>query len=283
MIYQIIRRMRMEASKLQATRYLKMWGDIMKSHNTISPRGMEIKEIEDLQLLVDPRYPFMTFTSRKYNLDYFKKEMTWKLTANKYDKSIMEHAKMWAKVINPNGTFNSNYGQYWFGEQMGVWNVVMELIRDRDSRRAVIPMLNASHMTPETTDTVCTESVGFRIRTDKEGKLILNMSVHMRSSDTVYGLGTDIPTFSFLYRMVYALLSLHYNMEVGYIIITAMSSHIYSTHYDMINKILQEGVNSYVPEYMPFCNISEAMSIIAKRGKFEGQYGSLSSWMLSLI
>src|SRR5574337_749724 len=165
-----------------AKRFLEMWGRTLTYGCCIRPRGEEVREIGDLQLAVVPEYPFQSFADRKYNLDYFKKEMLWKLGANKYDESIKAHAKMWESVQNPNGTFNSNYGQYWFGEQRGFWSVIEELIRDRDSRRAVIPMLSKEHMTPETKDTVCTEAVGFRIRGD-----LLYMSVHMRSSDQVFG------------------------------------------------------------------------------------------------
>jgi thymidylate synthase len=272
---------------MQANRYLKMFETIMASKNVISPRGMEIKEVEDLQLRVNPFHPFMTFPARKYNLDYFKKEMRWKLGASKYDESIKEHAKMWANVQNPDGSFNSNYGQYWFGEQMGIFVAALELIRDHDSRRAVIPMLNASHLSPQTKDTVCTESVGFRLRKSADGRLCLNMSVHMRSSDVIFGLGTDIPTFSFLYRLLFGLIGngLGTPLHVGEIIITAMSSHIYSTHYKMVDQILKEGPLQYDSISMPFCSYpAEAMQIIASRGIYNmhnGEYPmeSLINWI----
>ena len=138
----------MYAADKQAERYLQMLERIMLKGTVVKPRGLEIREIEDLQLEVDPRYPFMTFDDRNYNVNYFKTEMIWKLTADRFNDSIKKHAKMWTQVQNPDGSFNSNYGQYWFGEQQGFWNVVSELIRDTDSRRAVIPMLNASHIGP---------------------------------------------------------------------------------------------------------------------------------------
>ena len=152
---------------------------------------------------------------------------------------------MWKKVINPDETYNSNYGQYWFGEQHGIWNVVTELIRDQWSRKAVIPMLKASHMSPQTIDTVCTECVGFKIRPGLAGKLVLNMSVHMRSSDVIFGLGTDIPTFAFLYRLVFGLLMPHYMIYKGQITVTAMSSHIYDRHFEMAINIIKGGPMNY--------------------------------------
>lgn len=230
----------------------------------LKPRGFLIREIRDAQITIHPQYPFQGFKSRKYSLDYFKAEMLWKLGASKYDDSIKAHAKMWESVQNPDKTFNSNYGQYWFGQQMGLMKAVMELIRDPDSRRASIPMLTDAHLSPETVDTVCTEAVTLHIRNNR-----LYMSVHMRSSDQIFGLGTDIPTFSVLLMLAHGLLSANYpSLQVGTITITAASSHIYERHFEMVRNILQESISDYNHIRLPQCsNIDEAMAIIAHRGK----------------
>jgi len=263
-------------AEIQARRYLNHLQNIMDHGTKIYPRGMEVREIADLQLRIDPRYPFMTFKERKYDLNYFKKEILWKLSANPYDKSIMEHAKMWGNVINPDGTFNSNYGVYWFGPQGGIWSVVTELVRDRDSRRAIIPMLSPKHTEPWVVDTVCTEVIGFRIRCDN-----LQCSVHMRSSDSIFGLGTDIGTFTFLLHLVRALIPEY--LFPGELIVTAMSSHIYSRHYDMVSKMLDGGVEEFDPVIMPECgSYDEAMYIVAKRGKMADVPDSfkLAKWLI---
>jgi thymidylate synthase len=257
--------------------FLEMFDKTMSHGHLVKPRGFTIAEVEDLQLTVSPLFPFMAFIDRKYNFEYFKKEMLWKLTANKYDQSIKQHAKMWESVQNPDGTFNSNYGQFWFGEQQGFWSVVMELLRDKDSRRAVIPMLSKEHMKPETVDTVCTESVGFRIRNGE-----LNMSIHMRSSDQIFGLGTDIPTFAFLYRLVFGVLQAeHHYLACGNMTITAMSSHIYERHFEMVADILRAGPDGYEEVEMPFCTSIEALKIIASRGKDMSNTGELGKWLVS--
>jgi thymidylate synthase len=260
----------------QINNYLSMLYNIMTKGKTISPRGLKCREIEDLQLTINPDYPFMTFKHRHYDVSYFKKEMLWKLGANKYDKSIQNHAALWSQIINPDGTYNSNYGQFFFGPGHNVWDVVTELIRDPDSRKAVIPMLAVSHMAPYVIDTVCTESVGFKIRNNE-----LNCSVHMRSSDVIFGLGTDIPTFAFLYRLVMGLLNSNLIPILGTITITAMSSHIYSRHYEMVTKILENP--EYEPFNMPYCSCSEAMKIIASRGRQDilKESGALGRWLIS--
>ena len=70
---------------------------------TVEVRGSVIREAQDLQIRIHPQYPFVDFPSRKYNIDYFKKEMLWKLTGDPFNESIKEHAKMWGSVQNTDG------------------------------------------------------------------------------------------------------------------------------------------------------------------------------------
>lgn len=245
----------------------------------VKPRGSEIREIENLQLTVHPEYPFMNFPSRKYNINYFKQEMIWKLGADPYDESIKQHAKMWESAQNSDGSFNSNYGQYWFGEQLGLHKAFNELVADRHSRRAVIPMLRAKHVGHGVNDTVCTGHITFHIRENK-----LNASVSMRSSDQIFGLGTDIPTFAVLQRMLTAMLATTYfeadeAVSIGKLTITADSSHIYDRHYAMVNKILEiEEIEESV--YMPMISTSEAFKLAACKGKVDPSWGEFSKWLM---
>ncbi len=266
--------------RLAAEQYLNYLEQIFHSKTVISPRGQEVKEVQDLQLIVLPEYPFMSFKARKYPVDYFKKEMRWYLGANKHDCTIMELASIWSLVVNPDNTFNSNYGQYWFGEQHGLWTAFLELVRDRDSRRAIIPMLRAEHLEPHVKDVVCTETVGFRIRDDQ-----LSMWVHMRSSDAIYGLGTDIPAFAFVFRLMYAMLEMvGISLTPGNIMITAASAHIYAKHYDMVQQILTDSVGGYESIGMPWCSGAEALQLIAQRGKGVSMpfMGELSQWLYGI-
>lgn len=253
-----------------------MFDRTMNDGLTVSPRGQAIKEVEDLQFTIDPLRPFMNFEHRKLNINYFKKEMMWKLKGDRFDDSICQHAKMWASVKNDDGSFNSNYGQYWFGEQRGLYKAIEELRNDEHSRRSIIPMLNDSHIGPHVKDTVCTEAVSFRIRNGQ-----LNMSVHMRSSDQIFGLGTDLPTFAFLYRLAYALLRLEYHtLSIGTMTVTAMSSHIYDRHWEMVNRILKDPKVA-VCDMMPLANAAEAALLMSCEGMVSEKWGPLSAWLLS--
>jgi thymidylate synthase len=236
----------------------------MVDGHEIAPRGLVIKEMLNPTLDIHPEFPFQTFRSRNYNIEYFKKEMLWKLGASKFDDSIKAHAKMWESVQNPDGSFNSNYGQYWFGQQMGLMKAVLELIRDKDSRRASIPMLTDAHLSPETTDTVCTEAVTFHIRAN-----LLLTTVHMRSSDQIFGLGTDLPTFSVLAHLALGLLRPYYGgLGLGPMTVVAASSHIYSRHFRIVEDILEEDIDTCPTIQLPMVNsAAEALAIIAHRGK----------------
>lgn len=242
----------------------------------LTARGSTFKEIEGYQLILYSKYPFMMFPSRKYNIDYFKKEFIWKLTGDPFNESIKEHAKMWESVQNTDGSFNSNYGQYWFGEQLGLHKAFNELIVDRQTRRATIPMLSAKHIGHGVNDSVCTGHITFHIRKDIE----LNALVSMRSSDQIFGLGTDIPTFAALHRMLLGMLqSVYPELVLGKIIITADSSHIYSRHYSMVESIIENNETIGLYE-MPLIGAAEAFKLAACKGNVDPSWGEFSKWLV---
>ncbi len=248
----------------------------MKMGEELTTRGSTFKELESYQLAIFSKYPFMMFPSRKYNIDYFKKEFIWKLTGDPFNDSIKQHAKMWESVQNTNGTFNSNYGQYWFGEQLGLHKAFNELIIDRDTRRATIPMLSAKHIGHGVNDSVCTGHITFHIRKGNE----LNALVSMRSSDQIFGLGTDIPTFAALHRMLLGMLqSIYPELVLGKIIITADSSHIYSRHYSMVESIIENNETIGLYE-MPLIEAAEAFSLAACKGNVDPSWGEFSKWLV---
>lgn len=259
-----------------AQAFRHMFEVTIKNGLELVARGSTFTELECFQLAVHSKYPFMTFPSRKYNIDYFKKEFIWKLTGDPFNDSIKQHAKMWESVQNTNGTFNSNYGQYWFGEQLGLHKAFNELIVDKSTRRATIPMLSAKHIGHGVNDTVCTGHITFHIRKGNE----LNALVSMRSSDQIFGLGTDIPTFAALHRMLLGMLqSVYPELVLGKIIITADSSHIYSRHYSMVESIIEN--NEIIGLYeMPLIEAAEAFKLAACKGKVDPSWGEFSKWLV---
>lgn len=251
--------------------------NVVKFGDVVKPRGSEIKELRNTTMTVDPIYPFQGFKARKYNVNYFVEEMRWMLRASRFDDSIKAHAKMWESVQNQDGSYNSNYGVFWFGPQMGLMKVVLELIRDKDSRRAVIPMLRDEHLAPEMNDIVCTEAMIFHIR-----EATLHATVHMRSSDIIFGIGTDIPTFSVAQLLAYGLLRPNYpSLKIGMLTLQVASSHLYSRHYKMADNILSEDSHLYETlGELSAPSIDEAMRIIADRGRVKDDVPTPISWRL---
>lgn len=137
-------------------------------------------------------------------------------------------------------------------------------------------MLSAKHIGHGVNDTVCTGHITFKIRQNA-----LTMSVSMRSSDQIFGLGTDIPTFAVLYRMMLAMLKIKYpGIVMGLMCITADSSHIYERHFEMVDKIIdgKETIESMIE--MPLMSAAEAFSLAACKGIVDPSWGEFSKWLV---
>lgn len=214
--------------------FREIYKSVVESKQECFPRGLKIKEIENFSYVFPPFVRFVNFEERKLKLDYIKKEFLWYLKGNKFDTSIVEHAKMWKDFINEDGTINSNYGQYLFGELNQFQYAIDCLIKDKDSRRAIIMILQPYHLlNPSMKEIPCTYGIGFRIRDEK-----LNMSVKMRSQDAWFGFGSDIPCFSFIHEMAYCLLKEKYvNLQYGNYHHSVDSFHVYEKHFDKAKKI----------------------------------------------
>ena len=221
-------------------------------------RNQTYMELDYFQGIIDN--PWSMYPSRKYNIDYFKREFQWYLGADPYDHRIAKFAKMWGKIIQPDGQIFSNYGFYWFGPQKGMEWVIDTLHKDPDSRQAYIPMCNYNHIYRGNPDVVCTKGIQFKIRNG----IYLDMHVSMRSSDAIYGLGTDLPCFYFLWMMIASELC----MREGRFVFSADSVHVYKKHYGMMERIVKNNETS-IPPVHPF--IDDADDLIF--GRYESDFG----------
>jgi thymidylate synthase len=219
-----------------------------------SPRGLIIKEVEYFQGEITN--PWANYLGRNFNLDYVKQEFQWYLNAYPYDHRICKHAKMWEKIIQKDGRIFSNYGQYWFHD--GIDKVVETLTDDPDSRQAIIPMLNKGHLFKGNKDVVCSVGPQFRI---KNGTL--NIHVKFRSSDAIFGLASDLPTYWFLWEMVALMLK----MPTGRFIFSADSLHIYERHFKMVDSILE---NNYFLD-ITYPPITDTLDLLAD--KYDSPFG----------
>ena len=248
----------------------RIYRDIVEFGRMSSPRGKAIIEMENYSFTLQPRERFTSFTPRKLNLDYVKEEFLWYLRADPTDALVTESAQMWKDLRQPDGSFLSNYGLYWFNQpgiyrpdgsmaQSGFAWVIDSLLADKDSRQAVIPMLRKEHLYPKNPDIVCTYAVGFRIRNNQ-----LNMSVNMRSQDAVWGMSNDIPCFSFLHEMVYVVLrdTKYYDLRMGAYNHKVDSLHVYERHFEMLGALASSDVEYYSVDCPEIYDANEAMRLI---------------------
>jgi thymidylate synthase len=215
--------------------FRNIYEDLIARGKRVSPRGQKSIEIENYTYNLPPFVRFTSFASRGFKLDYVKREFLWYLKGDKFDTSIADFAKMWGNLINRDGSINSNYGQYIFRDTpvSQFDNVVNQLKNDKDSRRASISILSRDHLLSDTNDVPCTYALNFRIRED-----FLNMSVRMRSQDSVYGMANDAPAFSFTHEMVLnALREFYPELKYGNYHHSADSFHVYERHFELLEKI----------------------------------------------
>ena len=223
-----------------------------------APRGEVIKELNYFQGQI--LFPWSSYKARNYSSDYFKREFLWYLNADPYDQRICKFAKMWEKISQKDGRIFSNYGYYWFGPQNGFQWVVDTLRADPDSRQAYIPMNSKEHAFKGNLDFVCTKGIQFRIINEE-----LWIHVSMRSSDAIYGLGTDLPCFWTLWTMV----AVELGMPLGRFIFSSDSVHVYEKHFKMVAKILEDG--PFMLREIGYPVLASAQDLIT--GEFKSRFG----------
>lgn len=212
--------------------FKKMYRDLYERGKTQISDKCHTIELLNYAIEV-PAYDYLTsFADRKLNLDYCKAEWAWYLRGDRYDTSIEDHATLWKKIKCADGGFNSNYGQYIFGEDQFEW-CLSSLLNDRHSRQASMQLLNKSHMYNGNPDVVCTHGINFQIRDNR-----LNMTVMMRSNDAIFGTTNDVFCFGQLLIMMHSALREKYSgLEMGTYTHFACSLHVYERHFDMLEKL----------------------------------------------
>lgn len=245
-------------------------------------RGGMTKEIVDAELRFLPYERLSSFRSRKLNLNYCKQELLWYLRADRFDHSIQRHATMWKKLVAEDGGYHSNYGQYLFKEKTpdGLsqidW-VVRELAADPGSRRAVCVLLKPEHLYEKNVDVVCTYSIAFRIRGSE-----LQMTVHMRSNDLIYGTTNDVFCFSCIHELVYSMLSVvHPGLRLGDYVHRVDSLHVYERHFDMLEQLATNGMSEYVHVEIPRIEPAEAMFLTRGPGLQLHRCYEFTDWLMT--
>lgn len=199
------------------------------------------------QILLDPYSPYI-YLSKDFSTPkkYVKAELDW---YKSMDLSIIGHEGIesnptWQSCCTKDEKkeINSNYGWCVFSEENGSQydNCLEVLKKDKTTRNAIIvynrPSIYKDYKRNGMHDMICTMYSHFFIRNNK-----LMMVHNMRSNDIRYGfICSDLAWNCFVYQNLYEDLKETYpDLEVGQIIWTSDSMHLYSRHFEALEKYFE--------------------------------------------
>ena len=236
-----------------STAYLEVLRDVFHNPDYRSaPRGFAIREKVDYAFRVaSPSADAIVSRDSERNAKiagYTVKEFALYNSGTNKVADFAAASKFWSKLANPDGTINSAYGYLlWKRFSLGNQNFATEwltpwmwakesLLRDKDTRQAVMRFSLPEHQWFGNKDQVCTLSGNWLIREDK-----LHFTIVMRSNDLVLGLVYDLPWFcSLMDRMLEELKPTYPNLAKGTYTHFAHSLHIYERDEETVKKMLGE-------------------------------------------
>jgi thymidylate synthase len=220
------------------------------------PRDMKINELCDVALVIeDPLSCLYENEVRSSQFKYIAAEFLWYFMGRNDVEYISKYAKFWETIQNEDGTVNSAYGNLIFNKKNEYGFTQYEwalesLLKDKDSRQAVLHFNLPSHQWNGNRDFVCTMYAIFQIRNSR-----LNFTVSMRSNDVILGLPTDVAFFVTLQSQLLNHLRnnpTYSELEMGTYTHIANSSHIYERHFEMANKMIKR---AFKPLEIPAVNL----------------------------
>lgn len=197
---------------------------------------------------------------RKPKQPYQQNELEWFITQSRNIEDLKSIAgfipKIWEEIAEKDGTVNSNYGWCCLSKENGsqFWNAMKHLELDKHSRRAIMIYnrptmhndwinnrgnynLRWQYKTPDAYkglrgDFMCCQNNHFLIRDNK-----LEMTVHMRSLDAVFGYNADYIWFDWIFNKAVQYLKKTYpELERGNMVIYADSVHVYERHFKDLER-----------------------------------------------
>ncbi len=233
---------------------------------TCAPRGQKIIEKVDYSFkITNPTCEPIVTMDQERNVviaEYTAKETALYDSCSNLVQDFAKASKFWEKIANPDGTINSAYGYLiWNKKSQGnlfyetgmmpymlpvidvahsecyrtPWEwAKLSLLKDKDTRQAVMAFALPEHRWAGNKDQVCTLHGNWLIRDDR-----LNLSIVMRANDLSKGLVYDLSWFvSLMDRMLEELKPTYSDLTKGSYTHTAHSIHIYEKDLPQIKKMI---------------------------------------------
>ena len=222
--------------------YLELNKKLFKEGKKIEIKNKITHELIDESIKVDNynlfwHYPFRLFEQVK---NYLLGELSWYMSGNLKPDFIIKYSKFWSRLLNKNGTLNSNYGYHVFYKKVNASETafqwcVNQLKNDVNSRQAIILYNQDKFFNHQNKDFICTQLQHFIIRDNK----LINL-VYIRSSDIILGLTYDIPWWSLVQQQLFLTLKKKYSkLQLGDLVVHGGSFHYYQNKHQLIQNIIQ--------------------------------------------
>lgn len=175
--------------------YTNLLQEVFLKGSKLSPRGKNISEKINTILELEPVELCFDLPGRNFNWKYLAAELLWYLSGDRKTADIGKYAKLWIEISDENGEITSNYGNLVLDKVLPDGKTqyefcLHELIKDKDTRQALIRYNSNEHAYEANKDKPCTISNQFMIRDNK-----LHCIVNMRSNDLFYGFQYDFAWF----------------------------------------------------------------------------------------
>ena len=197
----------------------------------------EINNVKTIEIIGESFIADEDWIVRKPNYDYVKREIAWYESQSLDVNDIPgDTPTIWQNVSSHKDEINSNYGYLiWSKNNFSQYNnVLKELRKNPSSRRASMiynrPSMHYDYCKNGMNDFVCTFANQFFIR---DNKLISHYI--MRSNDVVFGYTCDVLWAGYVQQK----LANDLQIEIGELIWTASSLHVYERHFNHIEKLIE--------------------------------------------
>jgi len=222
----------------------------------IAPRGQKTKELLSVSIeLTNPRNRLIYHPKRKYNYAFCVAEMISYLAGINSVQYIDFWNSNYKQFSDNQVNFQGNYGERL---KLYMYELVMKLRSDPDTRQATLSIYNSNDMIRETKDVPCTIALDFKVRDNK-----LHLHTFMRSNDLIFGLQYDLPVFTMIQEIIANTLG----VELGNYNHTTASLHVYERHWNLLQEMIDiedikmEKVTEVYEDILKYGNEVNRMSI----------------------